>query len=143
MTQNPVGLAAYILEKFSTWTNHGNRDLNDGGLAKQYTTDALLDNLMVYQLTNSIGTAVRIYAEFFTSEHRAMKIDLVPTNVPTGCARFKHDLYHHLDWQLTSKYTNLVHSTYHRDGGHFAAFEKPQVLYNDFIEFVRKVKLIS
>lgn len=68
-------------------------------------------------------------------------MDRVPTNVPTGCARFKHDLAHELDWQLTAKYTSLVHSTYYRNGGHFAALQLPEVLYKDFIDFAKKVDL--
>jgi len=141
LSNNPVGLAAYILEKFSTWTNVEYRSLKDGGLEKKYTKDALLDNIMIYYLTNSITTSARLYAESFTFKHMAYKIELVPVTVPTGCARFKHDLMHNSDWQLKSRYPNLVTSTYHRDGGHFAAFEAPNVLYSDFIAFAKKLKL--
>ncbi|XP_037927171.1 juvenile hormone epoxide hydrolase 1-like [Hermetia illucens] len=139
LMNNPVGLAAYILEKFSTWTNKDYRKLSDGGLAKKFTLDALLDNIMIYYLTNSITTSQRLYAESFTARARALQLDRVQTIVPTGCARFKHDLSHELDWTLKDKYTNLIHSTYHKDGGHFAAFELPKVLYKDFIDFVDKV----
>lgn len=141
MSHNPVGLAAYILEKFSTWTNPAYRDLPDGGLGKDYTNDALIDNVMIYYLSNSITTSVRLYAESMGIRHQALRMDLVPTNVPTGCARFKYDLFHELDWQLRAKYHNLVHSTYHNDGGHFIALQKPEVLYADFIEFAKKVDL--
>lgn len=47
LTNNPIGLAAYILEKFSTWTNLAYRDLEDGGLGKYFSMDSLLDNLML------------------------------------------------------------------------------------------------
>lgn len=47
LAQNPIGLAAYILEKFSTWTNYNYRDLPDGGLEKYFSLDNLLDNVMV------------------------------------------------------------------------------------------------
>ncbi|XP_037917415.1 juvenile hormone epoxide hydrolase 1-like isoform X1 [Hermetia illucens] len=139
LTNNPVGLAAYILEKFSTWTNKDYRKLSDGGLEKKFTLEALLDNIMIYYLTNSITTSQRLYAESLTLRELALQLDRVQTNVPTGCARFKHDLSHELDWSLKDKFTNLIHSTYHKDGGHFAAFELPEVLYKDFIEFVEKV----
>lgn len=141
MTNNPAGLAAYILEKFSTWTNSKYRDLNDGGLDKHYTKDALFDNLMLYYLPNSITTSVRLYAEAFTTEHRSLQLERVPVQVPVGCARFKHDLAHEFDWQLRSKFPKLIHSTYHPNGGHFAAMELPDVLYNDFIEFVKKLNI--
>lgn len=143
MSHNPVGLAVYILEKFSTWTNPAYRELSDGGLGKDFTNDALLDNVMIYYLSNSITTSVRLYAEALSTKQRELRMDLVPTNVPTGCARFKHDLMHELDWQLSAKYHNLVHSTYHKDGGHFIALQKPTVLYQDFVDFAKKVKLVA
>lgn len=134
-------MAAYILEKFSTWTNPAKRELTNGGLDKDFTNDALIDNIMIYYLSNSITTSVRLYAESLSSRHHGLEMDRVPTNVPTGCARFKHDLMHQFDWQLTTKFQNLVHSTYHRDGGHFIALQKPEVLYKDFIDFAKKLNL--
>ncbi|XP_023160354.1 juvenile hormone epoxide hydrolase 1 [Drosophila hydei] len=140
LTDNPVGLAAYILEKFSTWTNASYRSLPDGGLKKRYKLDALFDNVMIYYLTNSITTSQRLYAEAYTKEQQELNLDRVPTLVPTGCARFKGDIMHFLDLQLKDKYKNLIHSSYYRRGGHFAAMELPKVLYKDFIDFVKKVE---
>nr|ACV04706.1 JHEH1 [Drosophila simulans] len=140
LTDNPVGLAAYILEKFSTWTNPSYRSLPDGGLTKRYKMDALLDNLMIYYLTNSITTSQRLYAEQYAQAQRDLHLERVPTRVPTGCARFKSDIMQFLDVQLKDKYLNLVHSTYHKKGGHFAALEVPKVLYKDFIDFVKTVE---
>ena len=138
LTGNPVGLAAYIFEKFSTWTSIKNRNLANGGLGKHIKLDALFDNLMIYYLTNSITTSQRLYAEAFTNKQRALNMDRVPTPTLVGCARFRYDLFHLFDWQLSDKYPNLIHSTYHLDGGHFAAMQLPNVLYKDFIEFVSK-----
>ena len=143
LQDNPVGLAAYILEKFSTWTNSAYRSSTDGGLRKRFKLDALLDNIMIYYLTNSITTSQRIYKEHFSPEQRALQLERAPTEVLTGCARFKHDLMHFLDYQLKDKYPNLIHSTYHNQGGHFAALELPTTLYDDFISFVKKVEQIK
>lgn len=65
LSDSPVGLATYILEKFSTGTNPAYRDRDDGGLLEKYSMDELLDNVMLYWVTNSITTSMRIYAEFF------------------------------------------------------------------------------
>lgn len=141
LRSNPIGLAAYILEKFSTLTNGDNIHLADGGWSTfddEYK-DAILDNIMVYYLTNSITSAVRLYSESFTKQQFGYQLDRVPTNVPTACARFRHELAHMLDWQLEDKYTNLVQSTYHKKGGHFAALEQPELLFQDFAKFVKKV----
>ncbi|KAH8407400.1 hypothetical protein KR222_003359 [Zaprionus bogoriensis] len=140
LTDNPVGLAAYILEKFSTWTNASYRALPDGGLTERYELDAVLDNVMIYYLTNSITTSQRLYAESFSKAQQALRLERVPTAVPTGCARFKGDIMQFLDWQLRDKFPNLIHSTYYSRGGHFAALELPKLLYDDFIEFVKKVE---
>lgn len=72
---SPVALAAYLLEKFSTWTNPDYRFRPDGGLLEKYTLDELLDNVMLYWVTNSITTSVRIYTEQFTKAHWASRID--------------------------------------------------------------------
>lgn len=140
LTDNPVGLAAYILEKFSTWTNASYRSLPDGGLTQRYKMDTLLDNVMIYYLTNSITTSQRLYAEQYAQAQRDLHLDRVPTTVPTGCARFKSDIMQFLDFQLKDKFKNLIHSTYYKKGGHFAALEVPKVLYKDFIDFVKKVE---
>lgn len=141
LAHNPVGLAAYILEKFSTWTNDEYKHLPDGGLTKRYTMDALLDNVMVYYMTNSITTSQRLYAEQFNKAQMSLQMDRVGIKVPSGCARFYYDLWHSTDCQLKDKFFNLVHSTYHKDGGHFAAMELPKELYIDFVEFVKKANL--
>lgn len=141
LTDNPVGLAAYIMEKFSTWTNPEYKTLADGGLTKRYSLDALLDNVMVYYTTNSITTSQRLYAEAFSFAQLGLEMDRVAVTPPTGCARFLHDLMHATDCQLKDKFLNLIHSTYHMEGGHFAAMEVPKVLYEDFIEFINKIKV--
>jgi juvenile hormone epoxide hydrolase len=138
LNDNPVGLAVYILEKFIYCTNPEYVGLKDGGLEKYFTLDALLDNVMIYYLTNSITTSVRLYSEVFSKHQFDANIDRVPMTVPSACARFRHEIIHQLDFVVKEKFTNLVQSTFHEDGGHFAAFQLPDVLYNDFLSFVKK-----
>lgn len=141
LSNNPVGLAAYILEKFSTWTFPQYRSSPDGGLDQRKDLfDAYLDNIMIYYLSGSITTSCRLYAEAFSLKQQEHKLDRIQTNVPTGCARFKNDLAHEIDWVLQDKFTNMVQSNYYKEGGHFAALEVPGVLYKDFVEFVKKVE---
>lgn len=63
LTHSPLGLGAYILEKFSTWTNRSWIDREDGGIVENFTLDELLDNVMIYWVTGSITTSQRLYAE--------------------------------------------------------------------------------
>lgn len=137
---NPVGLAAYILEKFSTWTNPSYRQLADGGLEKYFTLDSLLDNIMIYYLTDSITTSQRLYYEQFGNQGFSRGFDDYPTKVPAACAKFKYELLHTIDWALRDHFTNLIQSNHFNDGGHFAAFQLPNVLYKDVVEFVKKVE---
>jgi len=65
VSASPIGLAAYILEKFSTGTNKNYKYRADGGLLEEHTLDDLLDNIMLYWITNSMTTGFRIYAEHF------------------------------------------------------------------------------
>ncbi|XP_058818173.1 juvenile hormone epoxide hydrolase 1-like isoform X2 [Topomyia yanbarensis] len=135
---NPVGLAAYILEKFSTWTNPAYRELADGGLLKYFTLDSLLDNIMIYYLTDTITTSQRLYYETFTIREMAAGYDRVPRKVPSACAKFKYELAQTVDWALRDSFVNLVQSNHFDDGGHFAAMQLPAVLYKDVVEFVKK-----
>lgn len=113
----------------------------DGGLdLRKDLFDAYFDNIMIYYLSKSITTSCRLYSETMSLKQQEHKLQRVQTNVPTGCARFKNDLAHEIDWVLKDKFTNIVQSTYHNQGGHFAALEVPKVLYEDFMEFVKKVE---
>ncbi|XP_060654452.1 juvenile hormone epoxide hydrolase 1 [Drosophila nasuta] len=138
LAQNPVGLAAYILEKFSTWTNEEYKTLKDGGLTKRFTYDQLLDNIMVYYVTNSITTSVRLYAETMNPTQMGLNIDSVHIHAPVGCAHFLHELMHVPDSVLANKFQNRIQTTHYNEGGHFPAFEVPQQLYDDFVTFVKK-----
>ncbi|XP_039980746.1 epoxide hydrolase 1 isoform X2 [Xiphias gladius] len=65
LNDSPVGLAAYILEKFSTWTNCDFRNLADGGLTRKFSLDDLLTNVMIYWLSGCIISSMRFYKENF------------------------------------------------------------------------------
>ncbi|XP_068144789.1 juvenile hormone epoxide hydrolase 1 [Drosophila tropicalis] len=142
LADNPVGLAAYIIEKFSTWTNPAFRNLEDGGLTKRFTYDQLLDNIMIYYVTNSITTSMRLYSESMNKAQLGLNVDSVPIQAKAGCAHFLHELAHTSDKQLANKFPNLIHTTHYTDGGHFPAFELPETLYADFTAFIKKAALV-
>lgn len=126
----PIALCAYLLEKFVSAVPGHDRD-------------AVLDNIMIYFLTQSFTSSARMYAEDVSAGQAALELWRVPTAVPTGCARFQNDIGQSLDWQLRDKYTNLVHSSWFAVGGHFAAMEVPAVLYADLVAFVATVEKIN
>lgn len=95
---------------------------------------------MVYYLTNSITTSQRLYKEWHSGRELAYNMDRVQVKIPTGCARFKNDLLHQIDSVLQDKFSHLVHTTYHMEGGHFAALQVPEVFYKDLMIFVKIVE---
>ncbi|XP_063244853.1 juvenile hormone epoxide hydrolase 1-like [Bacillus rossius redtenbacheri] len=131
LTDSPAGLAAYILEKFSTWTNPAWQSRRDGGLTVKYQLDDLLDNIMIYWVTGSITTSMRLYSESFNKAHYSLGFERIPVEVPTACALFPNELAYQSEFILKDKYKNLVQVSDMPRGGHFAAFEEPLLLAND------------
>ena len=68
LIDSPIGLAGYILEKFSSGTGLNNRQLRDGGLTKVFILDDLLTNIAIYWFTGTIGSSMRLYKELFQDE---------------------------------------------------------------------------
>lgn len=122
VSAHPVALAAFILSAFEQLTP----DVDE---------DALLDNVMIYYLNGNLATSAQFVAAEFAADTDVLA---KPTDVPTGCTRFRADAFHMFDWQLHGKYTKLIHSSYHPSGGHHAAFTAADILYRDFVLFVKK-----
>ncbi|XP_044766430.1 juvenile hormone epoxide hydrolase 1-like [Coccinella septempunctata] len=142
LSDSPAGLAAYILEKFITWTNPNWRTLEDGGLAQKFKMEDLLDNIMIYWISDSIGTSLRIYAETYNKGLLTLGLEDIPVPVPAGCARFIHDYEWNPTALIEDKYPKLIHVTDY-DGGHFAALENAEILAEDIFEFVSKVQKMN
>ncbi|XP_023946624.2 juvenile hormone epoxide hydrolase [Bicyclus anynana] len=140
LSDSPGGLLAYILEKFSTWTRLEHRYQVDGGLGYRFSKDQLIDNLMVYWSTNSITTSMRLYAENMSNKTRALGIDSYTTVVPTWALQAKNELFYQPPSMLSSKFTNLLGVSVLDDGGHFVAFELPQVFAKDVFKAVKAFK---
>ncbi|XP_057672095.1 juvenile hormone epoxide hydrolase 2-like [Diorhabda carinulata] len=141
MNESPIGLAAYILEKFTTGTNKTWQNREDGGLLEYFTYDDLLDNIMIYWITNSATTSFRLYAETFNRAVTEKGILGQPIHVPTACSRYSNDFYTP-DGMLKDIFLNLVHLT-DFDGGHFAAFQLPKIFAKDVYDAVEKFEVIN
>ncbi|XP_053568690.1 epoxide hydrolase 1 [Bombina bombina] len=142
LNDSPAGLAAYILEKFSTWTDNAFRDLEEGGLEKKYSMDDLLTNVMIYWVTGSITSSMRFYKENFPRNYSTTPDTKVGVYVPTGLAAFPCELVHGPRIWAKQKFRNIVTYTYMPRGGHFAALEEPELLAKDIQNFVSRVEKI-
>ncbi|XP_033222724.1 juvenile hormone epoxide hydrolase 2-like [Belonocnema kinseyi] len=136
-SDSPVGMAAYILEKFSTLTNPDYRFKDDGALFEKFTPDELIDNLMWYWMPNSMVTAMRIYAETFNKEILKPGAYQAPINVPSSCAQFRHEIIYLPPYLLKDRYKNLIRATKFSQGGHFAAMEVPELLADDVLASIK------
>ncbi|XP_072503808.1 epoxide hydrolase 1 isoform X1 [Notamacropus eugenii] len=136
----PVGLAAYILEKFSTWTNPEYRYLEDGGLEKKFTLDDLLTNIMIYWVTGSIIPSQRFYKENLGQGIGVQKHSRMKVFVPAGLSAFPYELVHCPESWARKKFPYLCSYTHMSQGGHFAAFEEPLLLAEDIQKFIGTLK---
>jgi len=128
ISDSPVGLAAWIIEKFRSWS-----DCN-GDLRKKFSEDELLTNIMIYWLTNTAGSSIGLYYE---NTHSLPPIGHI--DVPTGIAIFPADiLLPPRNW--VEKNLNLTHWTTLPRGGHFTAMEEPELLAKDLRLFFREYR---
>jgi pimeloyl-ACP methyl ester carboxylesterase len=131
LNDSPVGLCAWITEKFRTWSDCG------GDLARSYTKDQLLTNVMIYWITQTINSSTRLYYEERHHPWRLGRDERV--TVPTGVAAFPAELARPpREW--AERAYNVTHWTPMPSGGHFAAMEKPQLLLKDIRKFFRTVR---
>ena len=126
LNDSPVGFAAWIIEKFRTWSDC------DGDLERVYTKDELLTNVMLYWLNGPTARSVSYREEFVTPS-------LAPTQqvgVPTALAVPPKDAGATPPKELAERYfTDLRHYTVLPSGGHFAAMEYPDVVAADVRTF--------
>jgi microsomal epoxide hydrolase len=128
LSDSPVGLAAWIIEKFRAWS-----DCN-GDLRQGFSEDELLTNIMMYWVTNTAGSSTRIYYENTHSLPPMGKII-----VPTGIALFPADILKPPKvW--AEQYLNITRWTNMPHGGHFTAMEEPELMANDIRSFFREFR---
>lgn len=131
LTDSPTGLAAWILEKFQVWS-----DLEPGGLVETYGWDRLLDNVMAYWVTNTAGSAARLYAESRLAGTSADQPWTGRVDVPTGYSHQPYELMQTPRAWADKRY-DVVHWVEQERGGHFACFERPAQFVDDLRAFRR------
>jgi pimeloyl-ACP methyl ester carboxylesterase len=130
LTDSPAGQAAWILEKFWAWTDC------DGHPENILNRDELLDNVMLYWVTASGASSARLYWESFgRGRRRAGKVE-----VPTGVAAFPKEIVPPVRHWMEPDFPNIQHWSELPRGGHFAAFEQPELFVDDVRAFFRLVR---
>ncbi|MBF6559071.1 MAG: alpha/beta fold hydrolase [Candidatus Binataceae bacterium] len=131
LNDSPAGLAAWIVEKFRTWS-----DCN-GEVETRFTKDELLTNIMVYWVTQSINSSTRLYYE---SRHHPWRPDTSKRiETPTAAAIFPREILKPpRAW--AERAFNIQRWTAMPAGGHFAAMEEPAALAADVRAFFNDLK---
>ncbi len=132
LTDSPVGLASWIVEKFHTWSDHKG-DL-DGYLGK----DAMLTNIMLYWVTGAIGSS---FWPYYARMHGTWPIpDGAVIKVPMGYAEFPKEILRPPRSLAEKMYGDIRRWTKMPKGGHFAALEQPELLAHEVREFFRPLR---
>lgn len=133
LADSPVGLAAWIVEKFQAWSDCG------GDPLRRFSMDILLDNVMVYWLTGTAGTATWLYRGAAEQKPRALPAG-AKVETPTGFAAFPADIAPAPPREWIERAFNLRRHTIMPSGGHFAALEEPDLLVEDIRAFFRPLR---
>jgi pimeloyl-ACP methyl ester carboxylesterase len=127
LTDSPAGLAAWIVEKLRAWSDC------DGDVERAFSKDEILTNVMIYWLTGTIGSSMRMYranAAIPPAQH-ARRVE-----VPSGFSLFPGDIVRPPRAWL-ERTTNVVRVTEPARGGHFAPFEEPELYAQELRAFFR------
>src|SRR5437016_1569173 len=131
LNDSPVGLAAWIVEKFRTWSDCA------GDVESIFTRDELLTNITIYWVTETAPSSAHLYYE---SRQRPLSLALNNrVDPPVAVAVFPKEIGMP-PRALAERGYNIIRWTVMPRGGHFAAMEQPSLLAEDLREFFRPLR---
>lgn len=138
MADSPVGAAGWILEKFGMWADLPQRADGSPDLWARFTEEQLLTNIMLY-----VGPSSEVTATWIYRGKRLEKSSVFPAGtritVPMGIAAFPDPVFLPTPLSFAEQTYNVVHYTVMPAGGHFAAFEEPELMLADLRAFITTV----
>ena len=129
LVDSPVGLAAWIIEKYWAWTD------SNGDPENVLTKDEMLDNIMVYWVNAAGASSARIYWESFGGS-----LGTEPIATPMGGTDFPREIFRTSERFAKKFYTGLFYWSVRQSGGHFAAFEQPSVYVEEIQSCFRQIR---
>ena len=130
LVDSPSGQAAWILEKFYQWMDC------DGHPENVVSRDELLDNVTLYWLTGSAASSARLYWESFAGPRNQD-----PVTLPVGISQFPKEIFRTSKRWAETRFKNLIHYNELDKGGHFAAFEQPELFIGEVRDCFRQATL--
>lgn len=131
LTDSPAGLAAWIVEKFRSWSDCG------GDVERRFSKDDLLTNLTIYWATGTIASANRLYFDRdreprFLGRGQRVEVPCAVTIFPADIDRPPREWGERA--YRVERWTEMPR------GGHFAAWEEPELLARDLRDFFRPLR---
>ena len=123
LVDSPVGLLAWILDKFAEWT-----DTEDSPF-EAISMDSILDNVTLYWLTRSGASSARIYYESHNSLDPELRVD-----VPSAITTYPRDIEKYPRAWAQERFRNIVRWRTPDTGGHFPSLEVPDYFVKDLQE---------
>jgi len=132
LTDSPAGLAAWLVEKFRSWTDC------DGNPENALTRDEMLTDIMLYWASGAIGSS---FWPYYARMHGPWPVPEGSTvDVPTGYAEFPKEIVRQPRSVAQGMYSDIRRWSVMPKGGHFAALEQPQALAQEIREFFRPLR---
>ncbi len=135
MMDSPVGVAAWLVEKFNGWSDTVGDDVES-----VYSKDDLLTSVMIYVTTRCFNTASWIYYGRREEGGRVLSPEGKRVEVPTACALFPAEMLAWSPRSYVDRIYNVAQWSEMPHGGHFAAMEQPELLIEDVRKFARKLR---
>jgi epoxide hydrolase len=129
LVDSPAAQAAWIYEKMWAWTD------NKGAPEDALGRDAMLDNIMLYWLPGTGASSARLYWESFGAFGGSVKLDL-----PVGVSIYPREIFRASRRWAERSMSNIIHWNELDRGGHFAAWEQPELYVNEIRTCFRTVR---
>ncbi|HEX3697229.1 MAG TPA: epoxide hydrolase [Polyangia bacterium] len=138
LNDSPVGLAAWLVEKFQRWSDCGDR------VERRFTKDELLTNVTTYWVTETIGSSFLPYYDLLHASVLRWIVERAKewthgAKVPAGFALFPKDLSNPPE-EWARRFYDVQRWTVMPRGGHFAAMEEPELLVDEIRAFFRPLR---
>jgi pimeloyl-ACP methyl ester carboxylesterase len=137
LTDSPAGLAAWMYDKFAQWTYSG------GDPEKSLTKDEMLDDITLYWLTNTAISSARLYWENNNNNFNAVEQKTAEISIPVAVTVFPGEIYQAPRSWTERAYRKLVYFNEVDKGGHFAAWEEPQLFAEELRAAFRSVRYLD
>lgn len=134
LSDSPAGLAAWMFDKFNQWT------YSDGDAEKSLTKDEILDGISLYWLTNTAISSARLYWENNNNNFNAVEQKTQDIKIPVAVTVFPGEIYQAPKTWTERAYPNLIYFNEVDKGGHFAAWEQPELFARELRAAFRSLR---